>query len=905
MVGREVRIPIVSTHFFIDRHRFAPIYTMSNPLGYRSSRPELSSSSPLANLQDLSSSEPLSPGSPTPAFRRSLGSGSTTATLTSLDSSYDSSQSHPTRPNTFLLSPNNSHPDPFSANAKASPNSHPSFGKDQLRAKHLRNSPNTNPLFSTTSSSPSWQRDDQVLGRHFHDSSDDHPSSDDVGGYSLGNGPETFAAKSIIKSRLQGTGLGIRDSSMNSHQTEAKVLGTAFQEPTSPTLGKKPRARTFERTQSSSHDPFSAIGGSSIRPSANHSADRTNPVDGSPRAQVIRQRRRLAGSSPQQLTRIGGKFSNQSQNGNGSDSDEQPMRSWERVVSGSYLQQQQQNQAVNIPQAINNMMEKGEHILNLEESNLSSIDPSIADLSKYVRIPNLRRDDELGRSAGGFSRTSSFANASERLSDSPINSPSRTRSGNHSVNGTNNKLELYLAKNNLRTISSALFSVTNLTVLSVRGNKLKELPPAIGDLKNLTELNVSSNELRYLPSEIQKLSLTKFAYFPNKNLLKPSSDARLSVRKCYGLRNNSIPADIKKEDDEKAKTFSSSNPGSMGPPPAIPLRNRAFHRMPSQPSFASGFSQSELNINGTEKSKPLIVRVLEPNETVLARLPLIKEMCIRALLQPDGNKSKGQQFSSNDGNSGPVKGTTTMLDRYEAGSLSNMRHKVDSEEIKTLEAARRSAAGVWGQFRISSDRWCSGEILVKNDFNFRSRRQQNHSKDSRLDEDATMFVDSEDDDEGEASGEMSSTDDERQREQMLDVEAELDKGDDAMRNPWFNRCPNPYHIHQDTLSSKVISEQSQTDWPSNDSTQVFSQPCVQRIEWVSHIAGIPVIDKAIYNEALAANISPCVSPSNSQEKIIDPKIDKRPVADGSECLPILWRGCMRGCLNFLNENAAK
>ncbi|MCO5596233.1 hypothetical protein L7F22_050293 [Adiantum nelumboides] len=868
---------------------------MSNPLGYRSSRPELSSSSPLANLQDLSSSEPLSPGSPTPAFRRSLGSGSTTATLTSLESSYESSQNRSKRSNAFLLSPNNSHPDPFSGNAKASPNSHPSFGKDQLRAKHLRNSPSsTKALFATTSSSPSWQRDDQILGRHFHDSSDDHPSSDDVGGVLQIN-----TSKSASGARWEGTGLGIRDPSFKSSQDASSLLGAAFQEPTSPTLGKKPRARTFERTQSSSHDPFSAIGGSSIRPS--NSSSSSNPTEGSPRAQVIRQRRRLAGSSPQQLTRVGGKFaSNHAQNGNGSDSDEQqPNRSWERVVSGSYLQQQQ-HQAIDIPQSISNMMEKGEHILNLEESNLSSIDPSIADLSKYVRIPNLRRDDELSRPTGGFSRTSSLANATERLSGSPINSPSRSRSANHSNSVTNNKLELYLAKNNLRTISSALFSVTNLTVLSVRGNKLKELPPAIGDLINLTELNVSSNELRYLPSEIQKLRLTKFAYFPNKNLLKPSQDARLSVRTSFGLYNKISVGEIRKMEEEKAQAPTSSIPGSMGPP-ALPSRNRVFSRMPSQPSFASGFSQGDANTIGNEKAFQLIVRAIEPVENVLANLPPIKELCIRALLQPDGEKHKGagQASSSNHG-----KGTATMLDRYEAGSVLNMRYSVDRNEIKTLEAARRSAAGVWGQFRISSDRWCSGGILVKDELISRPQRHSRIiSKDAIFDGDATMFVDSEEDG-GEASGEMSSTDDERQTEKVVDVEAELDKGDDAMRNPWFNRCPNPHHAnHQSKLSNELFAEDEQSDWPPNDNSRVFSQPCVQRIEWVSHIGGLPVINKAVYNEAIASSTTPISSPSNSQDKDASPETDKRPLAYGSDCLPILWRGCMRGCLNFLEDAA--
>lgn len=67
------------------------------------------------------------------------------------------------------------------------------------------------------------------------------------------------------------------------------------------------------------------------------------------------------------------------------------------------------------------------------------------------------------------------------------------------------ELKVYLAMNRLRRIPGALFDLTHLTILSLRGNKLTELPPAISKLCNLKQLNVSQNRLRYLPAELLNL----------------------------------------------------------------------------------------------------------------------------------------------------------------------------------------------------------------------------------------------------------------------------------------------------------------------------------------------------------------------------------------------------------------
>ena len=47
------------------------------------------------------------------------------------------------------------------------------------------------------------------------------------------------------------------------------------------------------------------------------------------------------------------------------------------------------------------------------------------------------------------------------------------------------RLEIFLSHNQLQAVPSAIFSLQNLTVLSLRGNNLTSVPPAIGRLKRL------------------------------------------------------------------------------------------------------------------------------------------------------------------------------------------------------------------------------------------------------------------------------------------------------------------------------------------------------------------------------------------------------------------------------------
>ncbi|CDH51362.1 Piso0_003039 [Lichtheimia corymbifera JMRC:FSU:9682] len=80
----------------------------------------------------------------------------------------------------------------------------------------------------------------------------------------------------------------------------------------------------------------------------------------------------------------------------------------------------------------------------------------------------------------------------------------------------NSSLKLFLYGNTLTQLPSYLFSLKNLSVLSLRHNQLTQLPHEIGLLQNLVELSVGNNQLPYLPAEILKLpKLTILCHSPN------------------------------------------------------------------------------------------------------------------------------------------------------------------------------------------------------------------------------------------------------------------------------------------------------------------------------------------------------------------------------------------------------
>lgn len=54
----------------------------------------------------------------------------------------------------------------------------------------------------------------------------------------------------------------------------------------------------------------------------------------------------------------------------------------------------------------------------------------------------------------------------------------------------------------VRSLSTALWSLTHLTALHLSDNSLSRIPPDIAKLNNLVYLDLSSNKIRSLPAEL-------------------------------------------------------------------------------------------------------------------------------------------------------------------------------------------------------------------------------------------------------------------------------------------------------------------------------------------------------------------------------------------------------------------
>jgi hypothetical protein len=90
----------------------------------------------------------------------------------------------------------------------------------------------------------------------------------------------------------------------------------------------------------------------------------------------------------------------------------------------------------------------------------------------------------------------------------------------HEYRSLASQIQLYLANNTLNALPPSLWSLENLTVLSIRNNGITSIPSGIAKLSSLEELNLANNKLRWLPWELLQLlgpgkSLTKLHVRPN------------------------------------------------------------------------------------------------------------------------------------------------------------------------------------------------------------------------------------------------------------------------------------------------------------------------------------------------------------------------------------------------------
>ncbi|THH19805.1 hypothetical protein EW146_g1431 [Bondarzewia mesenterica] len=149
---------------------------------------------------------------------------------------------------------------------------------------------------------------------------------------------------------------------------------------------------------------------------------------------------------------------------------------------------------------------------DLMNENLTCIPLRIGDLANLVLMP----DKQPGPTARSFTRSHT----------APATSAPFSQRRSLFFGGQDNELKLFLAQNQISSLPAELFTLQNLTVLSLRNNSLTYLPPQIAQLRSLRELNVANNRLTLLPAEMTAMRLEVLAVSPNPFLPDPAAQRK-------------------------------------------------------------------------------------------------------------------------------------------------------------------------------------------------------------------------------------------------------------------------------------------------------------------------------------------------------------------------------------------
>uniref|UniRef100_A0AAR2M3X7 poly(A)-specific ribonuclease n=1 Tax=Pygocentrus nattereri TaxID=42514 RepID=A0AAR2M3X7_PYGNA len=97
----------------------------------------------------------------------------------------------------------------------------------------------------------------------------------------------------------------------------------------------------------------------------------------------------------------------------------------------------------------------------------------------------------------------------------------------------------------VRSLSSALWSLTHLTALHLSDNSLSRIPPDIAKLRNLVYLDLSSNKIRSLPAELGNMvSLRELLLNNNQLRVLPFELGKLFQLQTLGLKGNPLAQDL-------------------------------------------------------------------------------------------------------------------------------------------------------------------------------------------------------------------------------------------------------------------------------------------------------------------------------------------------------------------------
>ncbi|XP_056626034.1 CCR4-NOT transcription complex, subunit 6b [Triplophysa dalaica] len=98
---------------------------------------------------------------------------------------------------------------------------------------------------------------------------------------------------------------------------------------------------------------------------------------------------------------------------------------------------------------------------------------------------------------------------------------------------------------NVRSLSSALWSLTHLTSLHLNDNCLSRIPPDIAKLHNLMFLDLSSNKIRSLPAELGNMVSLRELHLNNNQLrVLPYELGKLFQLQTLGLKGNPLSQEI-------------------------------------------------------------------------------------------------------------------------------------------------------------------------------------------------------------------------------------------------------------------------------------------------------------------------------------------------------------------------
>ncbi|KAK0535231.1 hypothetical protein OC835_002425 [Tilletia horrida] len=414
------------------------------------------------------------------------------------------------------------------------------------------------------------------------------------------------------------------------------------------------------------------------------------------------------------------------------------------------------------------------------------------------------------------------------------------------------------------------------------------------------------------------------AQIPSLESLRPSGSSR-RPRNFDRTRSERQIIEVLESTMDGGQLLGSASPAGPSTAASAPLVQQSHAVLPAAAAAAAAAPPPSPASSSSPSAAPSESMQIEngrasyvgPTEPVSqGDPPLLGELCFRVLLGPseEGASARPKDPASASSSASSPMPTQTqtplraaaaasaapgtpslVLDQWDRDELARLRNSQNLGVLRTLEAARQSAGRTWGGSNSMSASSASGRGLVSN----------------------TLVLDGQDDDDGDGDRTMDGTPSASERAQRSGgtATARSSSGDaalDACANPWFSRCPNPAHIrgtpssstayptqHQRTLSSSsTAGPHSPTipssDWPIPPTDRIrsplFSRPAESRLEWVSHVAGLRIARASVNTSVLHHGPD---GPGNSSAASLGQLVDE------ADCLPILWRGCSKGCLDFL------